>query len=97
MNGLNLMNKKIMINQNRCSACGDCQEVCPQKILKIRRVSSDEKQEMTLFQRINCFYHKNNRLEVIDPIKCLGCGLCIKACRHEAIFLEDFKQLEKIF
>jgi len=83
------MNKKIEINQNKCSACGDCQDVCPQKILRIRKVTSEEKQSMSFFQRMDCLYHKNNRLEIIDPNKCSGCGLCIKVCRHKAIFLKE--------
>jgi len=82
------MNKRIIINRKKCSACGDCQEVCPQKILRIRKLSPSEKQDMNFFQRIDCLYHNNNKLEVISPDKCLGCGLCIKACRHEAISLE---------
>ncbi len=83
------MNKTIIVNQDKCSACGDCQKVCPQKILKIRKVSSDEKRNMSFFQRIDCFYHKNNKLEVIDPENCIGCGLCLPACCHKAITLED--------
>ncbi len=85
------MNKTIVVNQDKCSACGDCQDVCPQNILKIRNVTSDEKQNMSFFQRMDCLYHKNRKLEVIDQVKCIGCGLCLKACKHKAISLEELK------
>lgn len=84
------MNEKIVVKRNKCSACGDCREVCPQEILKIRKVSSDEKKRMGFFQRIDCWWHKNKRLEVIDQAKCIGCGLCLKACSHNALYLKEF-------
>jgi len=83
------INKQLVVNHKRCTACGDCQKVCPQGILEIRKLTSAEKQKMNLFQRLDCYCHKNNTLDVIDPDKCLGCGFCIKACRHRAIFLKD--------
>jgi len=72
------------------------------KILNIRKLTSREKQSMGFFQRMHHLYHKNQQLEVINPDRCLGCGLCFKACRHRAIRLEEptsatpFKQFVEV-
>jgi len=82
------MNKRITLNKKKCTACGDCAAVCPRNILEIREISSAVKQSMTFFQKMDALYHKNKTLTVISPEKCLGCGECLTACRHHAIFLE---------
>lgn len=81
------MNRTIAVNKRKCSVCGDCLAVCPQNILEIRKVGWTAKEAMTFFQRIDAHYHHNTELAVIDPEKCLGCGLCVNACRKCAISL----------
>lgn len=88
------MNNIITLDDKKCSACGDCVSVCPQNILKIREISNAVKESMTFFQRIDALYHKNKELAVIVPEKCLECSLCIAACRHSAISLEEIKDID---
>lgn len=82
------MKKIIAIDMRKCTACGDCRDHCPQKILELQDISKKEKENMSFFRRMDAFYHKNKKLVIAHPEKCLGCGLCLNACRHFALSVE---------
>ncbi len=89
---VNLLKRQIFLNSKKCSVCGDCQAVCPVGVLKLRKLKKRERQNMTLFQKLDCYYHKNKRLEIVDPLQCKGCGMCIKACRRNALSLIEINE-----
>ena len=83
------MKKTIVIDKQKCSACGDCSSHCPQKILALRDIGKKEKKNMGFFRRMDALYHNNKTLVITHPEKCLGCGLCVSACRHSALSLKE--------
>lgn len=89
------MSNKITIKRKKCSVCGDCAKACPQGILTIRKLTPAEKKNMSLLERLDSLHHKNSILDITDQEKCLGCGLCTKACRHNAISLQEENGLDQ--
>ena len=53
---------KILDDENDCTGCAACFNVCPQAAITMRE--NDE----------------GFKYPVIDTDKCVGCGLCRKAC-----------------
>ena len=64
---------KIIVNEERCKACGLCVDVCPQKILKL---SSET------FNKLGYHY-----LEVERSDACTGCKRCVTMCPDVVIEL----------
>ena len=64
----------IQINQDKCSGCGRCVELCPYKAIELR----EENKQMGLY---NTSVKKANVIEVA----CKGCGACVAECPVGAI------------
>jgi heterodisulfide reductase subunit A len=64
----------IQINQDKCSGCGRCVELCPYKAIELR----EEYKQMGLY---NTSVKKANVIEVA----CKGCGVCVAECPLGAI------------
>ncbi len=82
------------VDENLCTACGDCVEVCPENI--VDEYSGNLGWRKAIYipypQAVPASY-------IIDEKSCLGlsplaCGKCVPACEKEAIIYEDS---EKIF
>lgn len=64
------MEKKVIINEERCKSCGLCVSVCPKQVLRISdRISSKG-------------YHP---AELFDNEGCISCGFCYLICPDMAI------------
>ncbi len=55
-----------------CNGCGDCQEVCPQKCIRVKKNVSDSENES-----LEEFY--------LDLARCNFCGNCVEFCKYKAI------------
>jgi NADH-quinone oxidoreductase subunit I len=62
--------RHIHVREN-CTACGQCVRICP--VVAIRIDKEDKK------------YEKDAAL-YFDYTRCLFCGLCVEACRAEALY-----------
>ncbi len=74
---------------NRCTACGDCVNVCPQFRKNDFNYSMDETTAIYIPYE-NAYPSRY----IIDKSACLGetCGECVEACKYQAI---DLKEQEK--
>lgn len=62
----------VVIDENRCKACGLCEYVCPVKALKINPVHASK------YGRGCAEYNEG----------CIGCGSCVTMCPDIAITLK---------
>jgi len=74
------MSFRLIINEKRCNACGNCWTACPTMAL----VEFDSECE-TSFTIIKTH---NGECKVLDVKGCNGCGICIEACYNNAIQLK---------
>ena len=64
------MEKKVIINEDRCKSCELCVSVCPKGVLRISK-------------RLNPKgYHP---VELFDNEGCISCGFCFLICPDAAI------------
>ena len=72
----------IIIDEEKCIACGQCAKVCPQNLIKIHDcanyiVVKCSNKEKGAVARKQC------------EVSCIGCGICEKTCTAGAIHVED--------
>jgi len=63
-----------------CNGCGDCQRVCPENCIKIRKSVDEDGREI-----LDEFY--------LDLSKCIFCGNCVEFCNLDAIEMTYRHQL----
>lgn len=63
---------KIIVDEEKCTGCGECVRVCP-KGPRIYRIVEKNGRMVSV---------------VVDRSFCLGCTICVGACRAKAITLE---------
>ncbi|WKY43029.1 RnfABCDGE type electron transport complex subunit B [Eubacteriaceae bacterium ES2] len=71
-----------VVDPEKCTSCGQCIDACPKAIMKL----VPETQEV----KILCNNHdrgKNARL--VCKTACIGCGACVKACKFDAVKVEN--------
>ncbi len=86
-----LKNQPRYIMPERCTACGDCQRVCPAKAVNEFNLSLDRR-EATYIK----YPQAVPRAYAIDRDACLGCGLCQKVCLAEAVKYDDQPRLRDL-
>ena len=71
---------------NRCTACGECAEVCPERRLNDFNYNMDETTSVYLAHE-NAYPQKY----VIDKETCKGsvCNKCVEVCKYDAIDLNE--------
>ncbi len=73
---------KAVINQDRCTGCGECEKVCRYDAIK----------NIDARYKIQDAGYKNSKLNsylYVEPISCEGCRVCMYTCPTEAISMED--------
>jgi pyruvate-ferredoxin/flavodoxin oxidoreductase len=91
-----------IFNPEKCINCGMCIASCPDNALRVTVLSVDDfnslsQQEKKLFQKLNTkrFSGSENikdelyfNINVVNQY-CKGCGNCVKACKFDALRMED--------
>lgn len=79
-----LMNENGLpeIDEEKCTACGECVKVCPRSIITLAPISKKN--------HIRCSSHDYGKVvRKICEVGCIGCGICAKVCPVDAITMED--------
>jgi ferredoxin len=58
------------IDKDKCTACGECKDECPNQVLKIVGFK---------------FIIQHKHVKVVRPVDCTGCLSCAEACSEGAI------------
>lgn len=85
--------KKPRFVNDFCTACDKCVAVCPEERDDLFNLSLKKTRAIYLPHQ-----HAFPMRYVIDPVACKGkeCGECVKACKYQAINLDDKKETETI-
>ena len=80
-----------------CILCNGCVDVCPMDCLKlvpISQLSSDEEVAAIINAQTGAWESASAML--LDPVRCIRCGLCAARCPTEAVRMETFRFTEEI-
>ncbi|MBI5652724.1 MAG: FAD-dependent oxidoreductase [Chloroflexi bacterium] len=82
-----------------CIACNGCVDVCPMNCLKLVRADQmggdDEKRVAALVENRARAWGGVSAM-LLDPTRCIRCGLCAARCPTEAVKMESFRFTEEM-
>ena len=71
-----------IIDEKKCTGCGKCKTVCPKHVIELIPLGTHVS--------INCNSNDKGAIaRKLCTIGCIGCGLCVKNCSHDAIKIEN--------
>jgi len=76
-----------IVDRSRCEAKTDCVTACPYDVFEVRRLTAEERSELSLLSRLKVFVHGGKQAFAVRAEDCHACGLCVKACPEKAIRL----------
>ncbi|MCR8746497.1 RnfABCDGE type electron transport complex subunit B [Romboutsia lituseburensis] len=79
---ISIIDGVAVIDEEKCVMCGKCMEVCPKGII----ISKPQKQEIIVECNSRDF---GKAVKEKCSVGCIGCGLCAKACKFDAIEFEN--------
>lgn len=71
-----------VVDTFKCTACGQCQAVCPKKIITL--IPSTAK----TFNNCAAHYPEQD-VKKICTVACIGCGICMQQCPYGAITMDN--------
>ena len=80
-----------------CILCNGCVDVCPMDCLKLVPLSTLEGDEMVtaLIKSRTADWSATSAM-LLDPERCIRCGLCAARCPTEAVKMETFRFTEEV-
>ena len=82
-----------------CIACNGCVDVCPQNCLKLVRadeLSGEEEKRVAALVQERAHEWGVVSAMLLDPARCIRCGLCAARCPTEAVAMESFRFTEEL-
>lgn len=74
-----------VVDETKCTACGACVKACPKRIIELRA-----KGPRGMRVWVSCVNKDKGAVaKKACAAACIGCGICAKTCRHEAITVTD--------
>jgi len=71
-----------VVNEAKCRACNKCVLICPKKLFELVPVSGKV--------YVACSSHDSGKdTKAVCPVGCIACGLCVQACKFDAIHVID--------
>lgn len=79
---ISIVDGVAIINEKKCVMCGKCIDICPKGIISKKSV---RKQVV-----VECASKEfGKQVKEKCSIGCIGCGICVKSCKFDAIYFED--------
>ena len=82
---------------NLCIICNGCVDVCPMDCLKLVPISwlSGEERVAAVIKNYSSDWEESSAM-LLDPTRCIRCGLCAARCPTEAVKMEEFRFTEEV-
>jgi thioredoxin reductase/ferredoxin len=82
---------------NLCILCNGCVDVCPMDCLKLVPISSlsGEERVAAVIETYTSAWEESSAM-LLDPTRCIRCGLCAARCPTEAVKMEEFRFTEEV-
>ena len=77
-----------VVNENNCTACNACVEVCPKDLFELRPLGVGKKHLRLYVACMN--EEKGGIAKKACDNACIGCNKCVKVCKDDAIVVENF-------
>jgi formate hydrogenlyase subunit 6/NADH:ubiquinone oxidoreductase subunit I len=74
-----------------CILCNGCVDVCPMDCLKLVPVTSlgGDDRVAAVIKTYTSSWEESSAM-LLDPVRCIRCGLCAARCPTEAVKMEEF-------
>ena len=77
--------REVIINRNYCDGCAECVTVCPNYVLILQEITSEEYKSLSDAGKLNVILKGRQKSSVRNIEACVFCGLCEDHCHETAI------------
>ena len=79
---IHVVNGVAVVDRSKCTGCTACTAVCPRQIIQMKPIAPQP--------AVKCSNKDKGALvNKICKVGCIACGLCVRNCPQQAIFLKD--------